>query len=113
MLAMPQPGCPGTAARLPIKPGNQKPTPPASACAAVDGIVMAPNAAAPAKACLDHERRLEELIMRAPATIKWPTRLERRKAHTSPLLWLRNVGAQTSCGCDKNATQRTRMGQST
>ena len=47
------PGCPGTAARLPISPGSQKLKPPASAMAAFDAAMVAPSASAPAKAYFD------------------------------------------------------------
>jgi hypothetical protein len=62
MVARLHPGCPGTAARLPIPPGSQKPTPPASALAAVGANAIADSAAIPAKAAVfrldDIERRI-------------------------------------------------------
>src|SRR6187401_2791880 len=66
MVARLHPGCPGTAARLPMPPGSQKPMPPASALAAAGANATADSAASPAKAAVHRRDGIECRVIARP-----------------------------------------------
>ena len=66
MVVRLHPGCPGTAARLPIPPGSQKPMPPASALTVVGANAIEDSTVIPAKPAVHRQDEIECRVIQRP-----------------------------------------------